>query len=362
MKRLFMLVTVIVAVILVSSLLISCTEPEETQTPTTTQPTTTTSPTTQPPETILIRMTTPVPPGDVLANMAQEGMDRFNARTNGLYEMKMFPGGQLVAFPESLDAIRTGAIEGGVIPLAAFGGSIPEFGLPELPFLYNNGEANAEAVIGIGEIWKEVLEEKANQTSVATFTIGGMNLLCSKKMITSLDDFEGLVVGCDTPSAAMLVEGLGGSGIVVDFTEDYSNLQKGVFDAKTSAPQYIEIAKLYEVAQYYTVFYGLGSLYAITINMDIYNAMPQEIKDILQEEMTATAAAMSEYFVNSAYNLQPVLEAEGLQYYFLPADERDKWKAMVYPGSLAALEDAGDIGASIKAIIDEANAKYPYVE
>jgi C4-dicarboxylate-binding protein DctP len=315
MKRLSILVTILITTLLVSSMVLSCTEPEAvtetatatqtattTETATTTKTATATETKTEVLEPILIRMTTPVPPGDVLANMAQEGMDRFNARTNGLYEMKMFPGGQLCAFPESLDAIRTGAVEGGVIPLAAFGGSIPEFGLPELPFLYNNGEANADAVIGIGEIWKDVLEEKANQTSLANFTIGGMNLLCSKRLIKTVEDVEGLVVGCDTPPAVMLMEALGGSGIVVDFTEDYSNLQKGVIDAKTSAPQYIEIAKLYDVAKYYTVFYGLGSLYAVTLNLDVYNAMPQDIKDILHEEMTAMAAAQSDYYVNIAYD------------------------------------------------------------
>jgi hypothetical protein len=60
--------------------------------------------------------------------------------------------------------------------------------------------------------------------------------------------------------------------------------------------------------------------------------------------------------------IQETLEAEGLDYYYLPAAERDRWKGLVYPASLAALNDAGEIGARIKAIIDEANAKYPYME
>ena len=79
--------------------------------------------------TITIRMTTPVPTGDDLSRICQEGMDRFNARVNGAYKMQMFPGGQLASMPESLDAIRTGAVEGGVIPLAAFSGTAPGFGL-----------------------------------------------------------------------------------------------------------------------------------------------------------------------------------------------------------------------------------------
>ncbi len=100
---------------------------------------------------------------------------------------------------------------------------------------------------------------------------------------------KGAIIGVDAPPVAELVEALGGSGIVVDFTEDYSNLQKGVIDAKTNAPQYIQVAKLYEVAKYYTVFHGVGSLYAFTINLDVYNKMPADVQAALDEEMSATA-------------------------------------------------------------------------
>jgi TRAP-type C4-dicarboxylate transport system substrate-binding protein len=289
-------------------------------------------------------------------------MDKFNARTNGAYKMQMFPGGQLANMPESLDAIRTGAVEGGVIPLAAFGGSFPEFGLAELPFLYNNGEANAYAEIGLKDVYSQVLQTKANQRSLGCIFVGAMNLLSTKKPIKTLEDLKGLNVGCDTPPSSDLIKALGGSGVVVNFTEDYSNLQKGIIDAKTSAPQYMLIAKLYEVAKYYTVFFGLGSLYSININSDVYNAMPQNIKDILNEEMSAVAQSISQKYVTLFYDLVDPLTKEGVQYYYLPAAERDRWKALAYPGTLDTLAKFGDIGTKIKQIADEANTKYPYTQ
>ncbi len=313
-------------------------------------------------EATLIRMTTPVPPGDDLSELCQEGMNIFNDRTNGAYKMQMFPGGQLASIPESLDAIRTGAVEGGVIPLAAFSGTAPEFGLTELPFLYSSGEANAYAGIRLKDLYNEILELKANQKSLGCIYVGSLNLLSVKKPIKTLEDLEGLIVGCDSPSSAGLITALGGSGIVVDFSEDYSNLQKGVINAKTSAHQYILIAKLYEVAKYYTVFHGLGSLYSININSDVYDAMPQDMKNILNEEMGALAQEISQYYVNLFYDLVDDLEAKGMEYYYLPAAERERWKDLAYPGTLDTLEESSDIGARIKQIADEANAKYPYVE
>jgi TRAP-type C4-dicarboxylate transport system substrate-binding protein len=306
-------------------------------------------------------MTTPVPPGDDYAIWLQEGMDKFNAKTNGAYKMQLFPGGQLASFPESLDAIRTGAVEGGVIPPAAFAGTIPELSLPELPFLYNNGEANAYAEAGIQSIESPLLEAKANQKSLGTIYVGFANLL-STKPVHTLEDLKGMVVGCDTPPGAGLMEALGGSGIVVDFTEDYSSLQKGVIDAKTSAPQYILIAKLYEVAKNFTVFYGIGSVYSININLDVYNKMPQNIQDMLNQDMSDLANSITQKYVTSLYDLVDQLKANGVEVYYLPVAERDRWKALAYPGTLDALSKAGDVGAQLKKIADEANAKYPYAQ
>lgn len=349
--------TVIVSLILLASVLgiTACSKTTTTTAAPSTSPSTTV-------KQVLIRMTTPVPAGDEFVTWAQEGMDRFNARTGGAYKMQMFPGGQLGPFPESLDAIRTGAIEGGMIPLAAFAGTIPELGLAELPFLYNNGEANAYAELGIKDLYSQILQDEANQRSLGCIFVGTLNLLSAKKQVKTLEDLKGMIVGCDTPSSADLIKALGGSGIVVDFTEDYSNLQKGVIDAKTNAPQYALIAKLYEVAKYYTVFHGLGSLYSFNINSDVYNKMPQNIKDALNEELSATAESISQKYVTKFYELAPELQKLGVEYYYLPVEERDRWKELAYPGTLDTLAKFGDVGAKIKQIIDEANAKYPYIQ
>jgi TRAP-type C4-dicarboxylate transport system substrate-binding protein len=315
-----------------------------------------------PAKTQLLRMTTPVPPGDDLSEMCQSGMDRFNARAGGAYKMQMFPGGQLASMPESLDAIRTGAVEGGVIPLAAFTGTAPELGLAELPFLYSSAEANADAMTGMAGIYNDILLEKANQKSLGCIYTGSLNLISTKRPMKTLEDLKGLIVGCDNPSSANLIAALGGSGIVVDFSEDYSNLQKGVINAKTSALQYMLIARLYEVARYCTVFHGLGSLYSININAETYDAMPRDIRNVLDEEMASLAQSLSRYYVTLFYELADVLEARGVKYYYLPAAERERWRDLVLPGTLAMLEKYGHTGAKIKNVADEANAKYPYTE
>jgi len=272
--------------------------------------------------------------------------------------MQMFPGGTLDQFPAMLGDIRTGAVEGGVIPPAGFSGEVPEFGIVELPFMFQSGGANAYGAIGLQPIYAKLMEQKCNQTCLGCIFIGGLDFI-SKKPIHTLEDLKGLNVGCDTPPMAGLIKTLGGNGIVVDFTEDYSNLSKGVIDAKTCGPQYVEIAKLYEVAKNMTVFFALPSLYAVTMNLDVYKKMPADTQTSLKKHMSQLASDLSQYFLHLPDTLNPQLASQGVTFYDLPKAELDRWKALAYPGTLSEVAKFGDIGAQIKAVADDANAKYP---
>jgi len=357
-KRLLVLLSVLLIVVLTSMTMITACS----STPsTTTQPTQTTqapASTTPAVKQVLLRFTTPVPAGDDLLVKAQAEMDKFNAETKGAYKMQMFPGGQLDQFPAMMGDIRTGAVEGGIIPPAGYSGDVPEFGIAELPFLFESGGANAYAEIGLQPIYAKILESKQNQTTLGCIFIGGLGLI-STKPIHTLEDMKGMNIGCDTPPMAGLFKTLGANGIVVDFTEDYSNLQKGIMNAKTVAPQYVRIAKLYEIAKNMTTFFALGSVYSININLDAYKKMPPDIQNLAKTHMSQLASDLSQYFLHLPETANPDLAQKGMVFYDLPKTEYERWKALAYPGTLAEIAKFGDIGTQIKKVADEANAKYP---
>jgi TRAP-type transport system periplasmic protein len=361
-KRLLVVLAMILVLVLISvPILTACSS--TTTTTKAPQPTTTTNaPTTaqaaQTVKQVLIRMTTPVPAGDDLLVKSQAEMDKFNAATNGAYKMQMFPSGQLDQFPAMLGDIRTGAVEGGIIPPAGYSGEVPEFGIAELPFLFESGAANAYAEIGLQPIYDKILQERCNQTTLGCIFIGGLSLI-STKPIHTLEDLKGLNIGCDTPSMAALFKALGGNGIVVDFTEDYSSLQKGVINAKTVGSQYVQAAKLYEIAKYMTVYFALGSVYSININLDTYKKMPPDTQNLMKTHMSQLASDLSQYFLHLPETLNPQLAKEGVTFYDLPKAELERWKALSYPGTLDSISKSGDIGAQVKKVADEANAKYP---
>jgi hypothetical protein len=75
--------------------------------------------------------------------------------------------------------------------------------------------------------------------------------------------------------------------------------------------------------------------------------------------MSQLASDLSQYFLHLPETLNPQLAQKGVVFYDLPKAELVRWKALAYPGTLDAISKFGDIGAQIKKVADDANAKYP---
>jgi len=180
-----------------------------------------------------------------------------------------------------MDAVRTGTVEMASIGLGIFAGLDP--GLAEIPMLYNNVRANAAACKESADLYNEILEEKFNQKALAIYTTGAQEMI-SKKPVKTLADWKGLLVGATNPETAALTTALGGSPVVIPWTECYSNLEKGVVDAVMTSTQWTMISGLNDVASYVTRFYSTPTFNTYLINLDAFNKMPKDVQEILIEE------------------------------------------------------------------------------
>jgi TRAP-type C4-dicarboxylate transport system substrate-binding protein len=339
-KRLSILLAVLVIILLVSSLGISCAP--------------------KPKEAVTLRLTMAQPGGDDPAFLSTSGMaEKFNERAGGEYIIKVYPAETLVKMMETIDAVRTGAVEMANVAWGAFGGLDPRIGSCELPFLYNNVRANAAAQEPTLELYSSVFEEKFNQKALGSFTVCALELI-STRPVKTLEDWKGLLVGTISPITAAMTERLGGSSVVIVWTEAYTNLEKGVIDATTQGTTWMIVGRLTDVAKYATLFYGVPTSHGYTINLDVWNAMPERIQDILLEETKRAAGEYNEVNIQFAEVDHPAqLKALGVDIYTLPKAERDRWKAAVQPYLDEQLAALGEFGQELKQIADEINRQYP---
>ena len=346
MKKLIVLfLTIVVVTSVLLGLVVSCAEPEPEPTP---------AP--APKEPVILRLTIPSPAGDKLTVNAEELGQRFSERTNGAYQIKVYPGEQLVKVPETMDAVRTGAVEMASIGLGIFAGLDP--GLAEVPLLYDNVRANAAACRPSIELYNEILMGKMNQIALAAYTTGAQEMI-SKKPVKTLEDWKGLLVGATNPEGAALATSLGASPVVIMWTECYSNLEKGVVDCVLTSTQWTLISGLTDVADYVTMFYATPTFNTYLLNLDVWNKMPKNVQDILIEEAWRVSDEMANIHINLEKEDIDTLTSMGMDVYILPKAERDKWKEAVKPYVDEKLAGLGDFGAKIRQIAEKANADNP---
>jgi TRAP-type C4-dicarboxylate transport system substrate-binding protein len=166
-------------------------------------------------------------------------------------------------------------------------------------------------------------------------------------------------VGINSQSIVEVFQTLGAETVVIDWTESYSNLDKGVVDSVSAGTTYMWIAELYKVGKYSTWMSGIAGNYGIHINLDIWNAMPADIQQILDEEVKACCLELNQTHVDIQESNKQTLVDGGCEV-FIPDDaERDKWKAACESYVTEKLAGYGDFGTQFMAIVDEANAANP---
>jgi TRAP-type C4-dicarboxylate transport system substrate-binding protein len=336
MRRSSVLLSVLVITLLVISLVISCAP--------------------KPKETVLLRLATAFPGGCEMSLHLEEYANRFNERADGEYQIKHYPAETLVKTLEALDAVRTGAVEMTFAAPALFAGLDPRLGV--LPFMCSNSQANAAACQPLMERYDKIYQEKFNQKVVSCFQIGAMDL-CSKNPVRTLEDWDGLLVGALDPDTANLTTAFGGAPVTIPWTEMYSSLEKGVIDAQFVGSEYMLIGKLTDILSHATFFYAIPSFQVVSINLDVWNAMPEHIQDILLEESQWQIKNRNEFYSKKLNDDIEALRALGMDCYILPKAERDRWIAAAQPIIDEKISAMGEFGVELKQITDEINRQYP---
>lgn len=312
-------------------------------------------------KTVLLRLVVPSPPGDwPLTWICEDYAKRFNERADGEYKIEVHAGGALAILPEYFDALRTGSVEMALAPWGFYSFMDPRLGLMETPFLLNNQKAGAYAAKELVKLYDPILQEKFNQKGLGLMSLAGVELLTTKKPVKTMKDWKGILVGSLSPSTSVLAKGLGGAPTVINWMEFYESLQKKIIDGVVNGTHGSVVTNLFDVCKYLTLFYGLNSWNGWSINLDVYNKMPDNIKKILQEEAEKSVDWMHETMLKlDADDLKKIKE-KNVTVYTVPADERAKWVKALTPYKEKQFSSFGELGAKVKAIADEANKKFPY--
>lgn len=259
-----------------------------------------------------------------LGTGANDFARRVEQLSNGRMRIRVHGAGELVPAMEVFDAVAAGTAEMGHSASYYWRGKVAasQF-FTAVPFGMNTTEMNAWLYHGGGqELWDEIY---ANH-NLKPFPVGNTGAQMAgwfKKEINSLADMQGLRLRLPG-LAGEAMNAIGVTTVNMPGSEIFTSLQTGVLDAADWVGPYNDMAfGLHQVADYYytSVWNEPTAVLEGTVNLDAWNALPEDLQDVIREAARASNLAMiSEFAYRNAQALETLVDEHGVQLRTFPED------------------------------------------
>ena len=250
----------------------------------------------------------------LITPLISDACDRIYERTGGHVTIDFFPDSTLGSDAEmfsqmqngELDFLNTGIMAKTVINEYAF--LTGYWWMQDMDHFWNVW--NSE----IGERYQQVMEDDYNTHQVCA-TLLGLHNLISTKPIKTLEDFNGLQLRISSnPAAVELWKAIGVNVNIMPWGEVVTSLQTGVIDTVGHTYQQFYDTGLAELASYLTETNHEADITCIYACNETWNSIPEEYRNIIQEEFDACFAEFDSVRDTSMEEARQALVDEGLEY------------------------------------------------
>ena len=251
-------------------------------------------------------------PGSLFALSADEFARRANARLEG-YEVLVFGSSQLGGDELMLQKIRLGTADF-ALASTVMSSQIDEFGIFEMPYLVRDRE-HMQA-IEKEVLWTELapLAEDMGYRIIAVWENGYRHVTNNLRAIEVPGDLAG--VKLRTPRGiwrVRLFQSLGANPTPLPLSEVFIALQTGVIDGQENPLAQTWASKFQEVQEYLSLTQHVYTPAYLIVSPSKWNALPDEVRQVLEEEARATQSFVHETAARLESELLGSLRSTGIK-------------------------------------------------
>jgi TRAP-type C4-dicarboxylate transport system substrate-binding protein len=203
--------------------------------------------------------------------------------SDGRIKISVFGGDTIVRNTDLPKAVADGIIQGAVIPVAYFAGTIPVANVYYALPMANRSLEDMLTITyerGAYALLQPVFAKQGVQWLGNDIYYG--NYFWTKKRAKSLNDLKGFKIRA-VGAMASFFQKLGVTPVSTPLLEGYMAIKLGTIDGFTSGIQAYWDEKQYEVAKYYYTPYIVQRLpFGYYFNLKVWNDLPDDLKAILE--------------------------------------------------------------------------------
>jgi hypothetical protein len=236
--------------------------------------------------------------GDFRDRLARKFAQDVEKRTSGALKFEIYPGSSLMKTVAQFSAVRKGALDLTLYPLAYAGGEVQEVNIGLMPCMvtsYEQGFAWKKAEIG-RELTK-LLDAKGVKIVTWIWQAGGT--VSRSTPVVNPDDVKGLKIRGGSREMDLMLKQAGGIISSVPSNEIYPAMQTGSLDAAITSSTSLISFRLEEISKALTTGRGKSFWYMfepLLMSKAIFDALPADQQRAIEEvglELEKFATAMA---------------------------------------------------------------------
>jgi TRAP-type C4-dicarboxylate transport system substrate-binding protein len=249
---------------------------------------------------------------------------------NGRVKFSFYPNQALGKAPEQYDLVIKGIadISSGITEYTP--GRFPLTSVMKLPFL---GESGEKASLVLWHLFKKFLKDEYKDVKVLwLFCHGPGQLHTVNKEVRNLEDLKGLRIRVGDPVLAKALEMLGAVPVMGTVNEGYALIKEGKADGIILPWDGFYGFKFHELCRYHTIINMYTLPFFVVMNKEKYEALPADIKKMIDETSGEEMAAMTGRAMDSEdTRVRKIIEDRGDFIYTLPRQELERWEKLTMP-------------------------------
>lgn len=301
------------------------------------------------------------PPRGARAESLLWWADEITKRTDGEVKVEFFWSQALAKGKDNLRAVGTGLADVGTIMGIYNPAEVPVWSYGNVPFVAGDSWVTLRTWQELHRTMPELMDEMKNNNVriLINYTTGPSDLL-TKFPLNTAEDLQGKKIRA-TGSYMNLLSTLGAVPVNTGFGEVYQAMDRGTVDGAAIYMFAVRSYKLYEVGSH-VVEVNMGQVpgYGAGINLDLWNSMPENIRQIItevsEEFIDHYGEALIKDIDDSRAELAAGIDGKALTITTLDPAEREKWKAAAEPLLDEWKKRVTDKGLDPEKIIEQVNA------
>jgi tripartite ATP-independent transporter DctP family solute receptor len=219
---------------------------------------------------------------------AQKFADLVAAKSGKKITVKVFPAGTLGGDIQTVSALQGGTIDLTTMPPGLLVGLNKEFGVFDLPFLFNDF-AEADAVLD-GPFGKKMMSRvPQGLVGLAYWDHGFRNLSNSKRPIARMEDLNGLKLrALQAPMVIDSFKALGANAVPLPFTELYTAMETRAVDGQDNPIVAFETNKFYEVQKHLSTTRHIYNPLIVLVSKKSWDSLSADEKKIIGDAAVET--------------------------------------------------------------------------